>query len=133
MLYFFLLTDKTRSLQSEVDRLKEKDLQSQSEIQRLQGIVVQLEKVLFRLFFSLTIKSICCHIIYHNLLSLYFQRKANIELELNSAKMKYENEVASHKETIARFNADKKQIITTSEEANEAVIKGRNIRITDVL
>lgn len=88
------IENKNRSLQSEVERLREKDSRAMSENQRLQGIVVALEK-----------------------------SKANIELELNSWKMKYESEVTSHRETIARFNADKKQIITTSEEANEAMIK----------
>ena len=55
---------------------------------------------------------------------LVWQSKANIELELKTYKMKYDQEVLAHKETIAKFNADKKHILMSTEEANMEAIKG---------
>ena len=51
--------------------------------------------------------------------------KANIELELKTVRMKYDQEALAHKETIARFNADKKNILHSTEEANLEALKGR--------
>lgn len=53
-----------------------------------------------------------------------FQNKANIELELKTYVMKYDQEMLAHKETVAKFNADKKNILMSTEEANMEAIKG---------
>ena len=52
------------------------------------------------------------------------QGKANIELELKNYIMKYDQEVMGHKETVAKFNADKKHILMSTEEANLEAMKG---------
>ena len=52
------------------------------------------------------------------------QSKANVELELKTMRMKYDQEVLAHKETVARFNADKKNILHSTEEANMEALKG---------
>ena len=39
---------------------------------------------------------------------------------------KYDQEVICHKETIAKFNADKKHILLSTEEANLEAIKGES-------
>ena len=58
--------------------------------------------------------------------SLFFflQNKANVELELKTYVMKFDQEVLAHKETVAKFNADKKNILMSTEEANMEAIKG---------
>lgn len=47
-----------------------------------------------------------------------------MEVELANYKSKWEQEVQSHKDTVARFNADKKHILMSSEEANMEAVKG---------
>ncbi len=39
--------------------------------------------------------------------------------------MKYDQEVMGHKETVAKFNADKKHILMSTEEANLEAMKGK--------
>ena len=41
--------------------------------------------------------------------------------------MKLDQEVIAHKETVAKFNADKKHILMSTEEANLEAMKGRFI------
>ena len=50
-----------------------------------------------------------------------------MELELKTFMMKHEQEVLAHKETVARFNADKKHILMSTEEANLEAIRGRHL------
>ena len=52
------------------------------------------------------------------------QSKANSELELKTLQMKLDQEVIGHKETVAKFNADKKHILMSTEEANLEAMKG---------
>ena len=54
------------------------------------------------------------------------QSKKHVELELDQFRRKLESETNAHKETIRRFNADKKDIITSKEEANIMAIKGQD-------
>ena len=54
-----------------------------------------------------------------------FQSKANSELELKTLQMKLDQEIIAHKETVAKFNADKKHILMSTEEANLEAMKGR--------
>ncbi|KAI0232790.1 hypothetical protein LSAT2_016895 [Lamellibrachia satsuma] len=92
--YIKELENRTSTLQGEISRLKNKDTVGQNEIQRQQNAVISLEK-----------------------------SKANIELELKTVRMKYDQEALAHKETIARFNADKKNILHSTEEANLEALK----------
>ena len=52
------------------------------------------------------------------------QSKANAELELKTLALKLEQEAAAHRDTVAKFNADKKHILMSTEEANLEAIKG---------
>ncbi len=51
------------------------------------------------------------------------QSNANVELDVSNYKAKYEQEVVAHKDTIAKFTADKKHILMSTEEANIEAIK----------
>lgn len=64
---------------------------------------------------------------------LHFQSKANVDLELKTFMMKYDQEVLAHKETVARFNVDKKTILMSTEEANLEAIKGIQLNFTKTL
>ena len=88
-------SDRYSALQSEVQRLKDKELGYQSEAQRLQQSVISLEK-----------------------------SKANAELELKTVEMKLDQEILQHKGTVAEFHADKKNILVSTEEANMEAMKG---------
>ncbi|XP_067678854.1 rho-associated protein kinase 2-like [Haliotis asinina] len=88
------LSDRIRALQNEKDRLMEKERVNGQELQKKQSIVVQLEK-----------------------------RVANVELERDNFYRKLEAEIQSHKETVARYNADKKNILMSTEEANMEAMK----------
>ncbi|XP_013412061.1 rho-associated protein kinase 2-like isoform X3 [Lingula anatina] len=85
---------RNRNLHSEVQRFKEKEAQMLKDKQKLSQDVINLEK-----------------------------SRANVELELKTYRMKYDQEVLAHKETIAKFNADKKHILTSTEEASNEAIK----------
>lgn len=58
------------------------------------------------------------------LLRISIQSKANYELELKTLQMKLDQELTAHKETVAKFNADKKHILMSTEEANLEAMKG---------
>ena len=45
-------------------------------------------------------------------------------MELKTLQMKLDQEVIAHKETVAKFNADKKHILMSTEEANLEAMKG---------
>lgn len=47
-----------------------------------------------------------------------------MELERDNFYRKLEGEIQSHKETVARYNADKKNILMSTEEANMEAMKG---------
>ena len=53
------------------------------------------------------------------------QTNANLDLELKTMKQKFDKELQTHKETVNKFNADKKHILMSSEEANLEAIKGK--------
>ena len=54
----------------------------------------------------------------------FFQKCANAELDMKTFMMKHEQEVLAHKEAIAKFNADKKHILMSTEEANLEAMQG---------
>ena len=54
------------------------------------------------------------------------QSKANLELELKNWQYKYEQEVITHKDAVAKFTADKKHILLSSEEAVVDTMKGKS-------
>lgn len=54
----------------------------------------------------------------------WWQSKSHVELELDTYKRKLDTEINSHKETIQRFNADKKDILLSKEEARTSAING---------
>ena len=56
-----------------------------------------------------------------------FQKCANAELDMKTFMMKQEQEVLAHKETIAKFNADKKHILMSTEEANLEAMQGETV------
>ncbi|CAH1772749.1 unnamed protein product [Owenia fusiformis] len=87
------LENQNHSLHNKVQELKQQAIKTQAELERLRQTTVNLEK-----------------------------SKANVELERNTYQAKHDQEMRAHKETIARFNADKKHILMSTEEANiEAV------------
>ena len=52
------------------------------------------------------------------------QSKVNLELEMKNWQSKYEQEVITHKDAVAKFTADKKHILLSSEEAIMQTLKG---------
>ena len=57
---------------------------------------------------------------------LFFQSKKHAEIELQNFALKLESERGSHKETVAKFNMDKKNILMSTEEANMEAMRGNN-------
>lgn len=55
---------------------------------------------------------------------ILFQSKKYVELELDTVRRNLDAEVSTHKETVAKFNADKKNILMTTEESNTIALKG---------
>ncbi|XP_052774970.1 rho-associated protein kinase 1-like isoform X1 [Mya arenaria] len=88
------LRDRLRYLQSELDKTKDKDHYSSTEILRLQNAISVLEKA-----------------------------KNEAELERQRFSDMLEAERGTHKETVAKFNLDKKNILMSTEEANLEVIR----------
>ena len=80
--------------------LKDKESTSQAEVQRLLLSVNNLEK-----------------------------GKANAELELRNVEAKLKEEARRHQTTVAKFNADRKNILSTTEE-NLGVVKGEELMVT---
>lgn len=86
-------------------------------------------------------KNVCCMLMLMSVASLYMshvlvdsaklhsvlraQNKSNIELELKTWKQKFEQEKLAHEEDLARFNAVKKDLIVSKEEANLEALKGQ--------
>ena len=56
---------------------------------------------------------------------LFFQSKKHAEIELQNFALKLESERGSHKETVAKFNMDKKNILMSTEEANMEAMRGK--------
>lgn len=48
---------------------------------------------------------------------------SNMQLELKTYVQKYEQEVSAHRDTVARFNADKQHILLSTEDANKELVK----------
>lgn len=48
-----------------------------------------------------------------------------MEIELETYRRKLDTEVGSHKDTVAKFNADKRTMLISSEEANLEAMKGQ--------
>ena len=94
------LVGKYSALQADVHLLKDKESTSQAEVQRLLLSVNNLEK-----------------------------GKANAELELRNVEAKLEEEARRHQTTVAKFNADRKNILSTTEE-NLGVVKGEELMVT---
>ncbi|XP_064626393.1 rho-associated protein kinase 2-like isoform X3 [Lineus longissimus] len=93
------LENRNRSLQTELMRSKDKEAAVIRENQDIQQTIISLEK-----------------------------SKANTELEFKTYMMKYDQEVLAHKETVAKFNQDKKHILMSTEEANLEAIKEMQIK-----
>ncbi|XP_060563759.1 rho-associated protein kinase 2-like isoform X3 [Ruditapes philippinarum] len=88
------LHDRIRYLQTELDKATERDRYNANEIHKLQDSINTLEK-----------------------------GKKHAELELQNFAKKLETERGSHKETVAKFNLDKKNILMSTEEANMEAIR----------
>uniref|UniRef100_A0A8W8IQK1 Uncharacterized protein n=1 Tax=Magallana gigas TaxID=29159 RepID=A0A8W8IQK1_MAGGI len=80
---------------SEKKKAEEKEKELTMEIQKVKDTVIRLEK-----------------------------SKSHVELELDTYKRKLDTEINSHKETIQRFNADKKRHLVSKEEARTSAING---------
>ncbi|XP_052256843.1 rho-associated protein kinase 2-like [Dreissena polymorpha] len=88
------LHERIRYLQKELDKGKDRDLSSNSELRKLQDKINMLEKA-----------------------------KNEIELEKQRFVTLLEAERGTHQETVAKFNLDKKNILMSTEEANLEAIR----------
>lgn len=88
------LHERIRKLQTDLDKAAERDRYNAAEIGKLQDTISVLEK-----------------------------GKKHAELELEQFAKKLETERGSHKETVAKFNLDKKNILMSTEEANMEAIR----------
>ncbi|KAK3090086.1 hypothetical protein FSP39_009049 [Pinctada imbricata] len=94
------LHDRIASLQSDKRKGEEKERNLSSEIRRIQESIVVLEK-----------------------------SKKHLEIELDQFRRKLEAETNAHKETVRRFNADKKDALMSKEEANIMAIKEMQVKL----
>ncbi|XP_069126944.1 rho-associated protein kinase 2-like isoform X2 [Argopecten irradians] len=88
------LNERIAKLQEEKERGLEKERNLGDEIQRLNDAIVRLEK-----------------------------DKKHMEIELEANRRKLDTEVGSHKDTVAKFNADKRTLLISSETANLEAVK----------
>jgi len=71
-----------------------------------------------------TVSSVDC-VVCCSVTIVFVQNKSNIELEMKTWKQNYEQEKLSHEDDLARFNAVKKDLIVSKEEANMEALKGQ--------
>ncbi|XP_074643969.1 rho-associated protein kinase 2-like [Tubulanus polymorphus] len=83
-----------RTLESELMRIKERESAVQREKQELQQSIITIEKA-----------------------------KNKLDYEMKTQLMKMDQEARAHKETVDRFNQDKKHILMSTEEANMEAIR----------
>ncbi|XP_021378101.1 rho-associated protein kinase 2-like isoform X1 [Mizuhopecten yessoensis] len=88
------LNERLAKLQDEKERGLEKERNLSVELQRLNESIVRLEK-----------------------------DKKYMEIELEAYRRKLDTEVGSHKDTVAKFNADRRTLLISSEEANLEAMK----------
>ncbi|XP_048758911.2 rho-associated protein kinase 1-like [Ostrea edulis] len=94
------LSERISSLMSEKRKSEDKEKELTFEIQKVKDSVIRLEK-----------------------------SKSHVELELDTYKRKLETEINNHQETIKRFNADKKDILLSKEEARTSAINDIQMKL----
>jgi Rho-associated protein kinase 2 len=92
--YIRELSDRCQSQQAEIARLSERESALQADGQRLQQMIIALEK-----------------------------NKTNLELEVKTWTQKFIQEKAAHDDDVARFNAVKNDLIMSKEEANMKALR----------
>ncbi|KAG1669224.1 Rho-associated protein kinase 2 [Nymphon striatum] len=96
------LEEKRRAFQLEIDQLREKEKELSRENQQISEKLLEYEKV-----------------------------RAMLQLEVKGIKNKYEQELKSHQEDVANFNADKKKILSSTEEASLEAVQILKTKIAD--
>lgn len=96
------LENRKQALQIELERLKEREATTMKENIKINSRCLELEKE-------------------HKMM----------EVELKNFKNKYEQEVAAHQEDIAALTADKKKLLSTTEEANMEAIQNLQTKLNE--
>ncbi|XP_041359873.1 rho-associated protein kinase 2-like [Gigantopelta aegis] len=94
------LNERIRALQAEQDNLFRKEETLSQEISKNKQTIAHLEK-----------------------------SRGSLELERDNFKRRLEAEIQNHKETVARYNADKKHILMSTEEANMEQMKDMQLKL----
>ncbi|XP_061192680.1 rho-associated protein kinase 2-like isoform X2 [Saccostrea echinata] len=94
------LSNRISLLMSEKRKSEDREKELTFELQRVKDSVIRLEK-----------------------------SKSHVELELETYKRKLETEIGNHQETIKRFNADKKDILLSKEEARTSAINDIQVKL----
>ncbi|XP_013777365.1 rho-associated protein kinase 2-like isoform X2 [Limulus polyphemus] len=96
------LENQRQVLQQEIERLREREATYTLENQKLNDKHIEMEK-----------------------------QRAMLELEVKNLQNKYEQEAATHQEDIANFTADKKRLLSSTEEANMEAIQSLKTKLSE--
>lgn len=96
------LENRKHALQMELERMRERELSMMEENQKLNNKLVDLEK-----------------------------EHAMLELELKNLQNKFDQEAAAHQEDIAALTADKKRILSSTEEANLEAMQALQTKLNE--